>query len=72
MISRFEGHSQRNPYNGVQIAGRWEHALWRARMDSGIDGFTFEGGDAVEEPGDALATDIQVPHPALPCTWDNA
>lgn len=47
------------------MATRWERVMWRARMDSGMDSFTFEGGDAAEELGSALDVEFEVPDPAF-------
>lgn len=47
-------------WHGAQVATRWERMMWRVRMDGRMDGFTFDSGDAAEELGDALDTDIEV------------
>lgn len=37
--------------------------MWRVRMDGGMDGFTFDGGDAAEDLCDALNAEIEVCDP---------
>lgn len=45
---------------GMQLATRWERAMWRVRMDAGMDAFSFGGGECAEGITDALDESIEV------------